>query len=97
MGRPRDGQGGEVQRLMDARKAFWDALCDAQSKLTADLEPVVCECGSRRLVAETTAPRLQAIVRRRSCMDCGRVVLTAEFVIARRASSGKRRVVSAKV
>lgn len=75
-----------VERLNAARRAFWDALCDAQSKLTGELEPVVCECGSRRMrILNGAGNTLKtAITRKRRCEDCGAVALTAEFVIARR-------------
>lgn len=80
----------EIAKLQSARRAFWEALCDAQSKLTDHLEPVVCECGSRRLQVENTRNRSRAVTRRRVCLDCGYINLTAEFTIARHAPERKR-------
>lgn len=78
-----------IRKLEDARKAFFDALCDAQSRLMDDLEPVVCSCGSRRMEVIDQAARKRAYCRRRRCRDCGEIALTAEFVVARRAADRK--------
>jgi hypothetical protein len=82
-------QGEIVRKLVASQKAFWDALCDAQAKLTDGLEPVVCLCGSRRLAVIHQERTKSAVTRRRRCNACGRIVLTAEFVVARRVSDGK--------